>query len=175
MRRLVLFVLLLVATGCGARSRSFDPGRMGTEAGWIAVPDVALVRQETRTDCGAAVLAMVFGHWKTEGFDRTSVPADERMKAGDMRDIAKARGLQAFLVTSSVEELQTQLGKGRPVIVGLVKERATHYEVVVALHPERRRVVLLDPARGWRDASVEDFLVEWEPSQRLALITFVRE
>lgn len=157
-------------------SRSFDAHRLESDAGWITVADVPLIRQQSEHDCGAAALGMVLAHWKITGFDAASFP-DERMKAGDMRDLAKAHGLQAFLVTSGVAELETQLGKNRPLIVGLVKERRgasalTHYEVVVAFHPGEKLVVTLDPAHGWRQTSVEDFLREWEPTKRLALITF---
>lgn len=173
----LLALLLLTGSGCAVHgSRSFDSHKLSAESGWVVATDVPLVRQRTENDCGAAALGMVFAHWKAEGFDPAAQP-DERMKAGDMRDLAKAHGLQAFLVTSSIAEIETQLAKNRPLIVGLVKKRRgaaslTHYEVVVAFHPQEKRVVTLDPAHGWRQTSVENFLLEWEPTKRLALITF---
>lgn len=173
----VALLLLFSGTGCAARgSRSFDSHRLENEAGWISANGVPLLQQRTETDCGAAALGMVLAHWKSEGFDPATVP-EGRMKAGDMRDLAKAHGFQAFLVSSSIAEIETQLAKDRPLIVGLVKPRLigaalTHYEVVVAIHPQRKRVVTLDPAHGWRETTVEKFLVEWEHTKRLALITF---
>lgn len=172
------FLLLFAGSGCAARgSRSFDSQRLAKESGWIVATDVPLVKQRTETDCGAAALGMVLARWQSESFDPAAVP-EGRMKAGDMRDLARAHGLQAFLVSSSIEEIETQLAKDRPLIVGLVKRRLiggalTHYEVVVAFHPHRKRVVTLDPAHGWRETTVEKFLVEWELTKRLALITFL--
>jgi hypothetical protein len=68
------------------------------------------------------------------------------------------------------------LSKHRPVLVGLVKpyvnSLARHYEVVVALHPERQLVVTLDPAHGWRSNTYEGFFAEWDPSKRLTLVAF---
>lgn len=177
MRAAIALVLLLAGSGCAAHgSRSFDSHRLANEDGWIVATDVPLVRQRTETDCGAAALGMVLAHWKSESFDPASVP-DGRMKAGDMRDLAKAHGLEAFLVSSGIAEIEKQLAKNRPLIVGLVKSRVTgpaltHYEVVVAIHPREKRVVTLDPAHGWRQTTVERFLVEWEATRRLALITF---
>lgn len=173
----VALLLLFAGAGCAARgSRSFDSHRLENEAGWISATGVPLLQQRTETDCGAAALGMVLAHWKSESFDPATVP-DGRMKAGYMRDLAKAHGFQAFLVSSSIAEIETQLAKDRPLIVGLVKPRRigaalTHYEVVVAIHPQRKRVVTLDPAHGWRETTVEKFLVEWEHTKRLALIAF---
>lgn len=179
MKTAIAFLALLLAgsSGCAARgSRSFDSHRLASESGWVATTEVPLVRQRTETDCGAAALGMVLAHWKAESLELAAVP-EGRMKAGDMRDLAKTHGLQAFLVSSSVEEIEKQLAKNRPLIVGLVKPRLmgaalTHYEVVVAFHPLTQRVVTLDPAHGWRETSVEKFLLEWDPTKRLALITF---
>ena len=177
MRAGAALLLLLAGSGCAAHgSRSFDSHRLASESGWVAATDVPLVRQRTETDCGAAALGMVLAHWKSESLDLETVP-EGRMKAGDMRDLAKAHGLEAFLVSSSIKEIETQLGKNRPLIVGLVKTRLTgraltHYEVVVAFHPKTQRIVTLDPAHGWRETTVEKFLVGWDATKRLALIAF---
>jgi hypothetical protein len=60
--------------------------------------------------------------------------------------------------------------------VGLVKSHTggtvTHYELVVGIHPDRKTVVTLDPARGWRENSFEGFTAEWEPAARLMIVIF---
>ena len=46
----------------------------------------------------------------------------------------------------------------------------THYEVVVAYHPERREVVTLDPAEGWRVSPLKGFELEWAASEHTAIV-----
>jgi len=102
-------------------------------------------------------------------------PAPARgLKAGRLRDFARAHGLESFLLHGELTDLSRELQNGRPVLVGLAKPQRrgvlTHYEVVVALHPERQLVVTLDPDRGWQQNDVAGFLAESQPTGRLALV-----
>jgi len=181
---LVASLLLgIAAQGCSylGSARDFDPRELRKEPGWVAVETVEPQRQGSREDCGIAALEMILAYYEKP------VPADEVAKAcpiepgsgsraGEMRDFAKSQGLQAFLIHGEVSDFSRELSLGHPVIVGLVKRYATgaytHYEVVVALHPDRKRIVTLDPANGWRSNSIEGFLEEWEAAARLTLVVF---
>lgn len=181
---LVAVLLLgIAAQGCSysGSARSFDPESLKTEPGWVKVDRVEPTRQETREDCGIAAMAMVLRY-----HDR-DVPPEKLAKAcpvqpgagsqaGQMRDFAKSQGLQAFLFHGELPDFNTELSRGHPIIVGLVKQYSsgavTHYEVVVAVHPERRRIVTLDPAHGWRENTFDGFLQEWQPAARLMLVVF---
>ncbi len=141
------------------------------DEGWIRVEGVPVVRQVDEKDCGDAALAMVFARWNVSRAD-----APDEARAGDLKELAIARGLHAFVLEGTVEDLEEHLGKGRPVVVGLVRRNGlTHYEVVVALHPARRLVVTHDPAAGVRRRSLHAFLAEWVPSGRVTLLVFPRE
>ena len=150
--------------------------------------DVPLVTQKGKSDCGAAALTMLLRFWGDDATLPTiagalpSDPARPGQRAGDLRDLVRARGLEAFLVTGEIADLEAQLTQGRPVLVGLMKpvglprgkrQRVlSHYEIVVGYHPEKKLVLTLDPAEGLRRNTVAGFAKEWEPSKRLALITF---
>lgn len=173
-------MLALVLTGCSSYAggaRDFSPARLA-ERGWVVARGVPLEEQEAESDCGAAAIAMVVSFWTGEragGLADSLRPASERgIPAGRLRDFARGRGLSAFLVRGRVADLEHELGRGRPVIVGLVKPQLrgviTHYEVVVAFHPARRIVVTLDPDHGWRQNRLADFLAEWRPAKELALV-----
>ncbi|MBV8880727.1 MAG: C39 family peptidase [Planctomycetaceae bacterium] len=185
-RRLGPVVILLVgiaAQGCAYRgtARDFDPAELKTETGWVSVPHVSPQRQDAREDCGIAALGMVLRH-----YDREVPPAQIEKacpiepgagsRAGDMRDFAKRHGLDAYLIHGELSDFSKELSRGHPVIVGLVKQYSsgplTHYEVVVALHPDRKEIVTLDPANGWRSNTLEGFQQEWDAAARLALVIF---
>lgn len=185
---LALAAASLLGAGCTKHGTSieFKPERLERESHWIGVSSIPLVRQTTRSNCGAAALAMLLGFWghpmtlaEVAGGMPTSFETDA-LKAGDLRDFARKQGLQAFLVTGEIADLEKQLRKKHPVLVGVLKpgrgkRRLSHYELVVGFDPAAQRVVLLDPAAGWREDSVAGFMAEWEPAGRLSLIAFPAE
>jgi hypothetical protein len=73
-------------------------------------------------------------------------------------------------------DLHRELGRHRPVLVGVVKRKGRraypHYEVVVGINPQRQRILTLDPARGRREKSLERFTAEWAAAGRLTLVVF---
>lgn len=173
---------LALLAGCSylGTARSFDPTELGREPGWVRVGEVPEVRQEGTEDCGAAALAMLLQRWGVRE-DRSAVLAacplvDGGIRAGDLRDYARSKGLSAFLFRGRVEDFERELPRGRPLIVGMVKPYIVggmpHYEVVVAWHPQRKIVVTLDPASGWRQNDWEGFLKEWEPAGQPILLVF---
>ena len=182
--RALLVGLFAAASGCATVStyagsaRPFDPQRLERESGWLVVRDVPVVRQKSEIDCGAAAIAMVVSYWTTEPL--AGVLAELRpvrppgLQAGRLRDVARRRDLAAYLVSGQVADLERELAAGRPVLVGLVKPQVegalTHYEVVVGFHRQKRLVVTLDPAEGWRQNDLPAFLGEWKPASNLALV-----
>jgi hypothetical protein len=68
-----------------------------------------------------------------------------------------------------------ELQNGRPVIVGMAKPTAlqhavSHFEVVVGMNAGSHRVATFDPAAGWRQNSLIDFMTEWQSTGRVLLV-----
>lgn len=185
--RRALLVLALAAPACYTGSaQTVTAGGMAAIArdpGWQLARDVPFIAQSTARDCGPAALAMVLAHF------RVAPPAADDpelaqgdVRAGALRDAARQRGLEAFVVSGTFEDLYAQVGRGRPVLVGLAKPMAltggralAHYEVVIGLNRSRRRVLSLDPAVGVRENSFEGFAREWAPTRQVTIVVFPRE
>ena len=185
--RTVLWLALLwaSATGCyTGKSRAVSPQRasaLAADPAWTFVPDVPFIAQQSDSDCGPAALAMVLAHFGVPASLAEVVaadpPRDGGVRAGDLRDVARAKGLSAFVVAGTFADLFEQLGHGRPVLVGLAKpitggRALAHYEVVVAIDRRDHRLLTLDPARGLSENSLEDFAREWAPTGQVTLIVF---
>ncbi len=178
---LTIASVLILSAGCAytGTGRDFDPSELKRSSAWIAIEDVPVIRQESKEDCGAAALSMVLTYWKVptsiEDVVKTcDVAPGTGIRAGELRDFARMKGMKAFLIQGELGDLERELSKGRPVLIGMVKPHSsgalTHYEVVVGLNPEKGLIVTIDPANGWRQNSLEDFLVEWEAAGRLTLV-----
>jgi hypothetical protein len=100
------------------------------------------------------------------------------LKAGELQELARARGLDAFVVKGEPADLRTEIERRRPLIVGLAqragRDAIGHYEVVIGFDQARRLILTLDPAAGWRESSFQDFAAEWAGAQQLALVVFRR-
>jgi len=178
MRFSIAWVTLLL-TACSAYTGSattLAPKTMRDEPGWISVPGVKPLRQKDQNDCGPTALSMVLNYWQPERASEplASLPLDRQASAGELRDAARARGLNAFVVEGDPEDLIHELESGRPVIVGTakrtVKDAVTHFEVVVGMHRSSKRVATYDPALGVRQNSFFGFLTEWESTGRVLLV-----
>ncbi|HLY75113.1 MAG TPA: cysteine peptidase family C39 domain-containing protein [Planctomycetota bacterium] len=184
LRRLGLTALgavFLVLAGCGylGEAKDFDPAELASEPGWIAVSGVPVELQKRAEDCGTAALSMVFEYWRIplEGVksDALLVPG-KGTAARDLRDLGRKNGLESYLIHGEWSDLRNEVSRGHPVIVGLLKlgrsGLVTHYEVVVAIHPDRDLVVTHDPACGWRQNSRSGFQKEWDPAGYLTLVFY---
>ncbi len=180
--RPLAFVLVVVGatTGCAGSldlGRPFAPSRLEREQGWTGVPGVPLVLQRGPLDCGAAATAMVLRYWRqpatSDGLRLASgLPSERGLPAGWMRDHVRSRGLEAYLIEGTVDDLRHELDARRPVLVGVVRGRVAHYQVVIGYHPERRSVAVVDPVGGWLEIPLETFERSWAPSKRLTLVAF---
>jgi ABC-type bacteriocin/lantibiotic exporter with double-glycine peptidase domain len=186
LRAAILVLLVGALTTCAYQGSARDvTPELLHEPGWLALATMPVVLQEVEADSGAAALSMVLGYWKSPTELGEIVDAYPRltssgnMDAADLREYAERKGLLSFLFRGELQILEFELLQRRPIIVGLVKrfglgKAIAHYEVVVAWHPERQVVVTLDPAHGLRQNTVEGFLAEWEPAERLTLVMFPR-
>jgi ABC-type bacteriocin/lantibiotic exporter with double-glycine peptidase domain len=171
---------LFLLGGCYAgTAHAISPHDVAADPGWMAVSGVPLVRQSGRSDCGAAALAMVLGYWSRpmsvdEISARDPAASAKGWKAGQLRDLAREKGLRAYVVSGRIADLTTEISQGRPVVVGLVKQYRdkprAHYQVVIGLHPEKKRILSLDPAEGWREDSLEGFAREWIPTREVTVV-----
>lgn len=160
-------------------AHSVSAADLRAEDGWQLVAGVPLIRQPSEHECGPAALAMVLRRW--------GIPADVArvaratggeglsVGAGALRDEARRRGLQAFLIRGEVDDLVREVALNRPVLVGLVQRYTNnrayaHYEVVVGINARSRQLLLLDPGNGMREDAMSSFSQEWEGAGRLTLV-----
>jgi len=183
-----LLALALTAISCYAgEARDVSPRRaaaLEADPAWKFVHGVPFVPQRADADCGPAALAMVLGHFGVKASLEEVVALDPPdrvgVRAGALRDVARAKGLQAFIVEGTFNDLVDQLSRDRPVLVGLAKpitggRALAHYEVVVGIDKRDKRIITLDPGRGLRENSLEGFAREWVPTGRVTLIVFPPE
>ena len=181
----LLIVLTAFVVGCSTyqgTAKTAKPHELARRDSWTMVTNFPLVMQKDRNDCGAAALASVLRFWgrpaSPESVEAAIGRKDRRLRAGDMADHAKAQGLRAYVFFGSMDDVVYELEQGRPVIVGLGKavssDRAlSHYEVVVGYEPEKKLVLLLDPARGWQIDTLLGFSKEWARSKGVTIVTFL--
>ena len=172
----------MIAGGCyHGTARSVTLAELGAAQSWERVVGVPEVRQVAREDCGAAALAMVLGYWGAPGtrneIAAASSPAPERgIQAAALRDFARRQGLQAFVIEGRLDDLEREIRRHHPVVVGMMKRYARHayphYEVVVGIDRSNQRVLTLDPASGLRVNSREGFSAEWAAAHQVTLVVF---
>jgi len=173
----------LALAGCSSlgTSTSFDPGELDHSEGWRVIRGIPVRLQKGEQECGLAALGMVLEYWLIPDAlekvieDCPVLPA-RGIKASDLKECARKAGLDAYLIHGRWEDLENELARKHPVLVGLVKPHLTgtvsHYEVVVGVHPQKKIVLTLDPGHGWRQNTVLGFSREWEPTGCLTLVIF---
>lgn len=180
-RLLALFSCLLASSCYLGSARGTTPAELAREGGWEVVEAVPEVRQVARKDCGAAALAMVLGYWghpvtANEVAAASPPPRDRGITAAALREFARGRGLQAFLIRGKQSDLEREVLRQRPVLVGVMKRYMfryyPHYEVVVGINRQQHRILTLDPARGLRVNGREGFATEWARADQLTLLVF---
>jgi ABC-type bacteriocin/lantibiotic exporter with double-glycine peptidase domain len=178
----VLVIAVLGVTACRLSytggARVVTPAELGAE--WHRAAETPVVRQRQDTDCGLAALAMVAGawgrRWSVDELTKQLPPTERGVKLGALRDLARKHGLDAYAIKGRVADLENELSRGRPVLLGLLlpydmKRNASHYEVAVAIHPRDGTVVTIDPATGqWRERSPQVLDLEWKAAGFAALV-----
>jgi hypothetical protein len=122
---------------------------------------------------------MVLNYWRVpvtrDEITDAIPPAPERgIRAAALRDYARGRGLQAFVIKGELGDLEREVQRRRPVLVGTVKvygrHAYPHYEVVVGIDRDKQRILTMDPAQGLRVNSREGFTAEWAAAGQLTLV-----
>lgn len=147
---------------------------------WHRAAPTPVVLQQDRSDCGLAALAMVAGawgqSWTLAELQQSMPPKSDGVRLGALRDYARSHGLVAFAVKGTHKDLQFELERHRPVLLGLIlpfaKDKAlAHYEVAIAVDPRDGSVVTLDPATGKHMRRTRAVLEqEWKPAGYATLV-----
>src|SRR5688572_25422153 len=178
MQRFLIVVVAAVASlGClyQGEAKSFDATEHRPDVEMLAVP---VVLQEDRLDCGPAALSSLLAYWgieETPDSIRRAIgtPKGRTLRAADLREHAKRKGLDAFVFQGTLAELEAEIQARRPVLVGTLKPYVgnkwfAHYEVVTAVG--QGTIVTMDPGGGYREYPTAGFLREWERTQRVMLV-----
>ena len=181
---LVLVAIAVLTFGCASyrgTATSAQPSVVAQEGHWTMVRNFPYVPQANQSDCGAAALAAVLRFWghpaTPQSIEAALGAEDNRLKAGDMEAYARSLGMRSYVFFGTMKDVVHELEQGRPVIVGLGKmveeKRAlSHYQVVVGYEPNKKQVLLLDPARGWQVDTLEGFGKEWAISKGVTMVAF---
>jgi len=147
---------------------------------WLRAAPTPVVVQKQMADCGLAALAMVAGawgrHWSIDDLAHRIPPGNHGVKLGVLRDVARQRGLEAFAIKATREDLKNELAQGRPVLLGLIlphdqKRNRSHYEVAIALNKNDGTLITIDPATGdWMKRSPQVLDIEWKAAGYAALV-----
>jgi len=156
------------------------PSAMARDPSWMIAPHFPLMRQAHAHDCGAVALSAVLSFWGRDGS-----PADisremlgnesGELSAAELQAYARKRDLSSYVFYGTMGDIVYELRNRRPVIVGVGRPRGgnesvAHYEVVVGVDERSRRVLLLDPARGWQEDGYEGFATEWGRSRGVMIV-----
>ena len=187
LRRLTWAGLLaaVALSACAAQTVAVrDPEKLDRGRWIVVAPELTLVQQQGRTDCGSAALAMVMAHHDstiTPAMVRQQVGAGDTLtgvSAGRLREVAQAHGLDAFLIQGTLEDLEHELRQGRPVLVGVRRVVGNlgfpHFAVVAGIDSVDRQILTADPEAGWTRQSFGEFQERWQPAQNLALVVMPR-
>lgn len=181
-RTLLALAAVSTLAACAPRyqgaSRPIDPIVTAAPT-WQKAPGIVAHRQREMKDCGVAAAATVVSRWRgaeaaAELMDHTKAPR-HGLRARGIRDLLRARGLQSFVIAGTFDDLEHELAEGRPVIIGTLKpvsrgKALAHFEVVVAVEPERRVVMTHDPSLGWRQIGYDDLKKEWDGARRTTIV-----
>jgi predicted double-glycine peptidase len=183
-RALVLAAMATLIFGCASyqgTASTAQPSTLAQQGQWTMVRNFPHVAQTHGSDCGAAALAAVLRFWghsaSPQSIEAALGAEDNRLKAGDMESYARTLGMRSYVFYGTMKDVVHELEQGRPVIVGLGKmvddkKALSHYEVVVGWEPNKKQVLLLDPARGWQVDSLEGFAREWAVSKGVTIVAF---
>jgi ABC-type bacteriocin/lantibiotic exporter with double-glycine peptidase domain len=150
---------------------------------WIDVPYV----EQTKEGCGSAVISMVMQYWAKQTGQALSPDMDaakiqqllysreqKGIQASAMEDYFRKQNYQTHAFRGDWHDLETDLAKGRPLIVSLKASGhrgPLHYAVVVGIDRARGYVFLNDPAMGkMLRISREGFKSEWNLANNWTLL-----
>lgn len=166
---------IFLAAGCASVPPPDPPA--GTAAR-VELRDVPFHPQELY-QCGPAALATVIGDAGIEVdpddlVPEVYVPERKGSLPAEMRAAARARGLVAYPLAPSIDDLLTAIDAGYPVLVmqnlGLSWSPVWHYAVVMGYDLEREYVVLRSETDRRRLHAIDTFQRTWVRADRWAQI-----
>lgn len=138
-----------------------------------------LIRQ-VNEGCGAASLAMLLSYWAPKGpkppsgarlYAELTEAGVDGIRLARMKEYLADQGFHAFTLRASAEQVEEQLRKRRPVIVGFGHGSASDLHFVVVSGFDRKGFWLHDPARSEpKRLKRKKFLKLWEGGDGWTLI-----
>ena len=179
-----LLAAILVASGCSNARRygglalsSYNQGEL------IPLPGIT---QSSQWQCGYASMASVALYYGVKvdrllADDLVALYSGKALSGRDLVRMAKMMNLDAFGYAGDLDDLQVNIGKGRPVITllegpprlpgSLAVSFANHgHWVVVIGTTDQSQIVLFDPNLGNIVMDEEQFLDAWNQEQRFCVL-----
>ena len=140
-----------------------------------------MVVQKRPTDCGLAALAMVAGawgrHWSLDDLAHRMPPGKHGVKLGVLRDLARARGLEAYAIKGNRDDLKNELSN-RSARAARTDPAARPQDAIAATTKSRSpmnqqdgTVITIDPATGeWMRRSPAVLDLEWKAAGYATLV-----
>ena len=160
-------------------ARAVQPTQLD-DTSWYRAAPTPVVVQKQMADCGLAALAMVAGawghNWTVADLAKKTPPGKNGVKLGVLRDVARARGFEAYAIKANRDDLKNELSAGRPVLLGLMlphdrSRNRSHYEVAIAMNRTDGTLITIDPATGkWMRRSPAVLDIEWKAAGYAALV-----
>jgi ABC-type bacteriocin/lantibiotic exporter with double-glycine peptidase domain len=179
MRLAAALLVTFLVTGClyQGSAVTVDNQQLRDDPHAVRV-EVPLVRQEGAKDCGPAALVSILGFWGDRVTQRqirqdTGVPSDESIAAGSLQKYLTRRGYDSFLIAGTLRDLRSEIDRGRPVLVGMLKPYAgkkyfAHYEVVTGI--SSKYVYTMNPEGNLARYPITGFEREWRGAKHLTLL-----
>jgi predicted double-glycine peptidase len=135
---------------------------------------------QAKNGCGAASVAMVMHYWGSRPepglvYHELYDAEHHGIQLASMKRYLEQAGFRAFTIQGGWADIQEHTAKGRPVIVGLKRNRRMPMHFAVVIGAEGDRVWLNDPTRK-KAAAVKrrDFQKQWEQADRWMLLSTPR-
>jgi ABC-type bacteriocin/lantibiotic exporter with double-glycine peptidase domain len=197
--RALAIVMIVMSMCAGCANARYDRGSsIESLADTVQVYGVPPVAQSSKYQCGYVCLASVALYYNTNTSKLVEGVLPEKfsgrpLSAKELLEMSKELGLIGFAYEGSLEDLTTNLKKGRPVIVLLndpprtahwpsfewAKETVNtllaipHWVVVIGLTP-KGEFVLHDPRKGRLLMSTKTFEQVWKKQSRVSVLISVR-
>ncbi len=137
--------------------------------------DIIPRRQTQANTCALACIEAVLEYWDIRATgeeirEKLGETPEEGYTLGQLRDLARAYGLKAYIVKGDISFLKHHTGLGRPVIVTLKRYNTNHSVIVLEAEPDGP-IIAMDPAPGGLvRISGPVFLRQWEELNKPALL-----
>jgi ABC-type bacteriocin/lantibiotic exporter with double-glycine peptidase domain len=154
---------------------------------WLDIP---FVKQE-KNGCGAASIAMIMQYWQRQQGKASSQAEDaDRIQrelysreahgiyASDLEQYLSRHGFRTFAFRGEWSDLESNLAKGRPLLVALQPGRhdPLHFVVIAGVDPEVSLVLMNDPGqRKLLKQDRSDFERQWKAAGNWTLLAVPRQ